>query len=70
MRAVGTWFRVTPEGGRRHPVYFLDTIELPEVPQPDFIAEVGGAFLLGEGTDDPDPIGRAKPPMRIRRWNR
>jgi hypothetical protein len=45
-------FRVTPGGSRRQPVYFLDTIELPEVPQPDFIAEVGGAFLLGEGRCD------------------
>jgi len=40
-------FRVTPQDGR--PVYFLDSVDVPEVPQPDAVGEVSGFFLLGEG---------------------
>lgn len=40
-------FRVMPEGGR--PVYFLDSVEVPAVPQPDAVGAVRGFFLLGEG---------------------
>ena len=40
-------FRVTPQGGR--PVYFLDSVDVPAVPQTNAVGEVSGFFLLGEG---------------------
>lgn len=42
-------FRVTPEGGNREPVYYLDTIDLPPVLRPEFVADVLGLFLVGKG---------------------
>jgi hypothetical protein len=35
------------EGGE--PVYFMDSVNLPAVSQPDFVASVRGLFLVGEG---------------------
>jgi hypothetical protein len=43
-------FRVTPEGGR--PVYFLDPVAVPAIPQSDAVGEVRGFFLVGEGHYD------------------
>ena len=40
-------FRVTPQGGRS--VYFLDSIDVPAIPQTKAVGEVLGFFLLGEG---------------------
>ena len=45
-----TWttsLRVTPEGGQ--PVYLADQVDLPATSHPEFIAQVTGTFLLGEG---------------------
>lgn len=45
-----TWttsLRVTPEGGQ--PVYLADIVDLPTTSRPEFIAQVTGTFLLGEG---------------------
>jgi hypothetical protein len=45
-----TWttsIRVTPEGGQ--PVYLADLVDLPMTSRPEFIAQVTGTFLLGEG---------------------
>src|SRR5689334_21489142 len=39
--------RVTPEGGA--PVYLMTRYALPEVPKTNVEAEVGGAYLVGEG---------------------
>ncbi|MGO9262793.1 MAG: hypothetical protein ACLQU1_41920 [Bryobacteraceae bacterium] len=45
-------FRVTPLGGRRRPVYFADSIDIPASAPPDAVGRTTGAFLLGEGRYD------------------
>ena len=45
-------FRVTPHDKSGPPVYFLDSIDLPEPRQAGFIAENTGAFQTGEGRYD------------------
>jgi len=42
--------RVTPEGGDRKPVYLGMRIRLPDVPKNKNEVEVGGGYLLGEGS--------------------
>jgi hypothetical protein len=47
------WFtlmRITPEGGDRKPVYLATRTRLPVVPQTKAEVEVGGGYLLGEGS--------------------
>jgi hypothetical protein len=45
-------FRVTPQGNAGPPVYFLDSIDLPESLQSGFLARNTGAFQTGEGRFD------------------
>jgi hypothetical protein len=45
-------FRVTPRGGSRQPVYFMDSIDLPAPAPPNTALQASGAFLLGEGRYD------------------
>jgi hypothetical protein len=47
------WFtlmRITPEGGDRKPVYLATRTRLPVVPKTKAEVEVGGGYLLGEGS--------------------
>jgi hypothetical protein len=45
-------FRVTPENNSRSPVYFMDSVDIPAVFQPESVAAVRGLFLVGEGRYD------------------
>jgi hypothetical protein len=42
-------FRVTPENSSRQPVYFMDSVDIPAVFEPESVAAVRGLFLVGEG---------------------
>lgn len=44
--------RVTPEGGNRRPIYLGYRTRLPDVPENRADVEIGGGYLLGEGTYD------------------
>jgi hypothetical protein len=41
---------VTPLGGARDPVYFVDVLKLPPIPGTDATGDQGGGYLLGEGS--------------------
>jgi hypothetical protein len=59
--------RVTPEGGGRQPAYLVDRVSLPPIPKTKVEVEVGGGYLLGEGSynvewalfDDADRVCRS-----------
>jgi len=44
--------RITPRDGDRRPAYLLNNIALPEIPQTKADLQVGGSYLLGEGSYD------------------
>ena len=44
--------RITPREGERRPVFLLSNIALPEIPETKMDLQVGGAYLLGEGSYD------------------
>jgi hypothetical protein len=44
--------KVTPEGENREPVYLVDRMRLPDIPQTRTELQVAGGFVLGEGRYD------------------
>ncbi|HEV2448548.1 MAG TPA: hypothetical protein VGS58_21595 [Candidatus Sulfopaludibacter sp.] len=47
------WFivvRLTPEGGDGKPVFLASRVRLPDVPRTKMEVEIGGGYLLGEGS--------------------
>jgi hypothetical protein len=47
---ISVLLRVTPESRDGQPAYLLRSFDLPDVPDTEFVAEVAGSFLVGQGS--------------------
>jgi hypothetical protein len=46
---ISVLLRVNPEASEGQPAYLLRSFDLPDVPDTEFVAEVAGSFLVGQG---------------------
>ena len=46
---ISVLLRVAPEARNGQPAYLLRSFDLPDVPDTEFVAEVAGSFLVGQG---------------------
>jgi hypothetical protein len=47
---ISVLLRVNPEAKEGQPAYLLRSFDLPDVPDTEFVAEVAGSFLVGQGS--------------------
>src|SRR6266852_3615001 len=47
---ISVLLRVAPEARDGQPAYLLRSFDLPDVPDTEFVAEVAGSFLVGQGS--------------------
>lgn len=47
---ISVLLKVTPEARDGQPAYLLRSFDLPDVPDTEFVAEVAGSFLVGQGS--------------------
>jgi hypothetical protein len=47
---ISVLLRVSPELKEAQPAYLLRSFDLPDVPDTEFVAEVAGSFLVGQGS--------------------